>query len=74
VKLDGFAVTPEGSPVMATEMEPVKPLSAEVVTVIAVLVAPALRASEFGETAREKSGVAFGGELAQDVRRQAAPR
>ena len=56
VRVDGFAVTPEGRPEMATAMEPLKELSAVAVTVIALLVAPALRERVVGETAREKSG------------------
>ena len=56
VRVDGLAVTPEGSPEMEMAMEPPKELSAVAVTVMALLVAPALRESEPGETAREKSG------------------
>ena len=55
VSVDGLAVTPEGRPEMATETEPLKELSAVEVTVMALLVVPALRESEPGETAREKS-------------------
>jgi hypothetical protein len=47
---------PEGSPEMVTEMEPLKELSGVAVTVMALLVVPALSDSEAGETAREKSG------------------
>ena len=56
VRVDGFAVTPEGRPEMAIEIEPLKELSAVAVMVIALLVVPALRESEVGEGAREKSG------------------
>jgi hypothetical protein len=56
VRVDGLAVTLEGSPEMETETEPLNELSAEAVTVMALLVVPALRVSEPGETAREKSG------------------
>ena len=56
VRVDGLAVTPEGSPEMVTETEPLKELGEVVVTVIALLVVPALRESEPGETARVKSG------------------
>ena len=57
MRVDGLAVTPEGSPVMATEMEPVKEFIGVAVTVMALLVVPAVRLSEVGETASEKSGV-----------------
>ena len=63
VSVDGFAVTPEGSPEIETAMGPVKELIEVVVTVIALLVVPAWRVIEPGETAREKSGVGFGEEL-----------
>jgi ABC-type sugar transport system substrate-binding protein len=56
VRVDGLAVTPEGRPEMETETEPLKELIALAVTVMALLVVPALRVSEPGETAREKSG------------------
>lgn len=58
VRVAGLAVTPEGRPEMFTETEPLKELSAVAVTVMGLLVVPALRDSEPGETAREKSGVA----------------
>jgi hypothetical protein len=67
VKVDGLAVTPEGSPEIETETEPVKELIAVAVTVMALLVAPALRESEPGETAREKSGVGLEEELPPQV-------
>jgi hypothetical protein len=56
VRVGGLAVMPEGSPEMVTEMEPLKELSGVAVTVMALLVVPALSDSEAGETAREKSG------------------
>jgi hypothetical protein len=56
VSVEGLAVTPEGSPVMDTEIEPVKEFIGEAVTVMALLVVPGLRDSEVGETATEKSG------------------
>ena len=57
VRVDGFAVTPDGSPVIAIETEPVKEFIGVAVTVIELLVVPAVRLSEPGETASEKSGV-----------------
>jgi hypothetical protein len=74
VRVDGLAVTPEGSPEMVTEMEPLKELSEVAVTVMALLVVPALSDSEPGETAREKSGAGLGGELPQVVSSVAAVR
>ena len=56
VSVDGLAVTPAGSPEAATEIEPLNELSGVAVTVMALLVVPALRVSEPGKTAREKSG------------------
>jgi hypothetical protein len=56
VRVDGLAVTPEGRPEMETATEPVKEFIGLAVTVRALLVVPALRVSEPGETAREKSG------------------
>jgi len=56
VRVDGLAVTPVGSPEMETETVPLKEFIGEAVTVMALLVVPALRVSEVGETAREKSG------------------
>jgi hypothetical protein len=56
VSVDGLAVTPEGSPEMAMEIEPVKELSGVAVRVMALLVVPALRDNVPGETPREKSG------------------
>jgi hypothetical protein len=67
VRLDGLAVTPEGSPEMATEMEPLKLFCGEEVTVMALLVAPALSEREVGDAVREKSGVGLGGELPPQV-------
>lgn len=51
-----MAVTPVGRPAIATEMEPVKEFFGVAVTVMALLVVPALREKEPGETPREKSG------------------
>jgi len=56
VRVDGLAVTPEGSPEMDTATEPLKELIGVRVTVMALLEVPAFRESEAGETAREKSG------------------
>ena len=56
VSVAGFAVTPEGSPEMETETEPLKEYIGVAVTVTAPLVLPALRDTEPGETASEKSG------------------
>jgi hypothetical protein len=58
VSVDGLAVTPEGRPEMETETELLNELSAVAVTVMALLVVPAARDNEPGETAREKSGAA----------------
>lgn len=75
VKADGLAVTPEGRPEIETGTEPLNPFIAVIVTVMALLVAPALRESEPGETAREKSGVGLGAELPpQAVTRQMTTR
>ena len=75
VRVDGLAVTPVGRPEMATEMEPLKELSAAAVTLMALLVAPAWRDSEPGETAREKSGTGFGVESPpQEVSRETASK
>jgi hypothetical protein len=65
--VDGFAVTPEGSPEIVTDTEPLKELSAVAVTVMALLVVPAAKDNEPGETAREKSGAGLGGQLPQVV-------
>ena len=70
VRAEGLAVTPEGSPEMEIETELLNPLSAVTVTEIELLVVPALRATEPGETAREKSGVGLGGELPQVMSRE----
>ena len=59
VSVDGLAVTPDGSPVMATEMEPVKEFIGVEVTVMAPLVVPALSEREVGATDSEKSGAAW---------------
>ena len=74
VRVDGLAVTPDGSPETETEIEPLKELSEAAVTVMALLVVPALRESEPGETAREKSGVGLGEEPPQVVRRERVAR
>ena len=52
----GLAVTPAGSPVMATETLPVKEFRAVASTLTCVPVAPAMRATDVGETLNEKSG------------------
>lgn len=67
MRVDGLAVTPEGSPAIETEMVPLKELSEVAVTVMALLVVPALSVSEPGDTAREKSGAGFGGALPPQV-------
>lgn len=67
VRVEGLAVTPEGSPAIETEMAPLKELSEVAVTVMALLVVPALSVRELGETAREKSGAGFGGALPPQV-------
>lgn len=72
VRVDGLAVTPEGSPEMVTVIEPEKELIAVAVTVMALLVVPALRVSEPGDKAREKSGAGFGGEFPHVVSRNTA--
>jgi hypothetical protein len=74
VRVEGLAVTPEGRPEMETVMEPLKELREVAVTVMALLVAPALRESEPGETAREKSGAGLGAEPPQPVSRETAVR
>lgn len=56
VRVDGLAVTPEGSPEMETETLPVKEFIGVAVMVMALLIVPALRESEPGEIASEKSG------------------
>lgn len=56
VSVDGLAVTPVGRPVIETEIEPAKEFIGAAVTVMELLVVPALRERELGETAREKSG------------------
>ena len=56
IRVDGFAVTPAGSPEMETEMEPLKPFKGVAATVMGLLVVPALRDNEPGDTEREKSG------------------
>ena len=75
VSVDGLAVTPEGSPEIDTETVPVKEFINVAVTVRALLVVPAFRLSEAGETASEKSGVGLGDELPpQEVRSESAVR
>jgi hypothetical protein len=54
--LMGFEMTPVGKPVRVTWTESVKPLSGLMDNVIAGLVAPCWRLTEFEENAREKSG------------------
>lgn len=69
VRVDGLAVTPVGSPVMETETEPLKEFIGVTVTVTALLVVPALRETDPGETAKEKSGVGSGDEWPPQVMR-----
>ena len=59
--LTGFEITPVGKPVRVTRTEPVKPLSGFIDNVIAELVAPCCRLTEFEEKAREKSDCGGGG-------------
>lgn len=59
--LTGFEMTPAGKPVRVTWTEPVKPLSGFTDNIIAGLVAPCWRLTEFEEKAREKSGWGGGG-------------
>ena len=49
---DGCAVTPAGRPVMAMDTLPVNPLTAFALTLTAEPVAPAVRESVVGDTAR----------------------
>jgi hypothetical protein len=59
--LTGFEMTPAGKPVRVTWTEPVKPLSGLIDNVIAGLVAPCWRLTEFKEKTTEKSGCGGGG-------------
>lgn len=67
VSVDGLAVTPAGSPEIVTETVPAKEFIEVAVTVMALLVVPALRVREAGETASEKSGVGCGDALPPQV-------
>jgi hypothetical protein len=55
-KVEGFAVTPVGSPVIATATVPVKELTAVAVTVTGEPVAPAVRVRDVGDAVSVKSG------------------
>ena len=57
----GFAVTPAGSPVIATATVPVNELTAVAVTLTEEPAAPATTVSEVGNTAKVKSGEGGGG-------------
>src|SRR5581483_3342996 len=70
VSVDGFAVTPEGRPEIATEIVPLNELSAEAVMVTALLVVPAFTDKLAGEAVSEKSGVDLGVELPPQVVRK----
>ena len=58
VRVEGLAVTPVGSPAMATETAPVKEFSAVAVTCTAEPLVPATRLRDVGVTEIEKSGAA----------------
>ena len=64
-RVEGLAVTPAGSPAMATETVPVKEFSAVALTCIEEPVEPATRLSDVGVMESEKSG---GGGAAETVR------
>ncbi len=64
VSVAGLAVTPVGSPVIATEIVPVKEFSAVANALTGEPVAPATIVSDVGETVSEKSG---GGGAAETV-------
>lgn len=57
VRLEGLAVTPEGSPLSDTFTEPAKPFSADAFTENACPIAPAVSARLAGDVVKEKSGV-----------------
>lgn len=57
LKVAGFAVTPVGRPVSATETGPLKPPVAVALTLIAEPVAPAVKVNEAGFMERVKPGV-----------------
>jgi len=56
-KVAGFAVTPDGSPVMATATVPVKEFAGVALTLMGEPAAPATRVSEVGATESVKLGV-----------------
>jgi hypothetical protein len=56
VSVAGFAVTPLGSPEIATVTEPVKPFTAVASTLTGEPAAPAVMFSDVGEIVSEKSG------------------
>jgi hypothetical protein len=62
VSVAGLAVTPEGSPVIATATEPLKEFTAVARTLTLPPVAPAVIVSEVGDSVSEKSGGGGGAE------------
>jgi hypothetical protein len=58
LNVEGLAVTPAGSPLMAIATVPVNLLTAPALTVTVEPAAPAVRLNDVGETAKVKSGVA----------------
>jgi hypothetical protein len=64
VSVAGLAVTPEGSPVIATATAPLKEFTAVASTLIWPPVAPAVIVSDVGDTVSVKSG---GGGAAETV-------
>jgi hypothetical protein len=56
VSVAGFAVTPLGSPVIATVTVPLKPFTAVARTLTGEPVAPAVMVNDVAETVSEKSG------------------
>ena len=56
VSVAGFAVTPLGSPVIATATVPLKPFTAVARTLIGEPIAPAVMVNDAGEIVSEKSG------------------
>lgn len=63
VRVDGCAVTPAGSPVIATATGLLKELTAVAVTLTWEPTAPAVRAAEVGDAVRVKSGGGGGAEI-----------
>jgi len=60
VSVDGAAVTPDGSPPIATVMLPANPLAAVALTATVFPEAPAVTFTVEGEAVREKSAVGVG--------------